>query len=77
MTSPAVFEFTAQACPERHLEVASILATGGQSKSKFLNHPHKDAGKILADILRQFLHNVNVDDGLKALGYTTSDIPAL
>ncbi|CAF5220503.1 unnamed protein product, partial [Rotaria magnacalcarata] len=40
-------------------------------------HPHKDAGKILADILRQFLHNVNVDDGLKALGYTTSDIPAL
>jgi hydroxyacid-oxoacid transhydrogenase len=77
MTSPAVFEFTAPACPERHLEVASILATGGASKSKYLNHSHKDAGKILADILRQFLHSVNVDDGLSALGYTNSDIPAL
>jgi hydroxyacid-oxoacid transhydrogenase len=77
MTSPAVFEFTAPACPERHLEVASILATNGTSKSKYLNHSHKDAGKILADILRQFLHSVNVDDGLSALGYTNSDIPAL
>lgn len=77
MTSPAVFEFTAPACPERHLEAASILASGGATKSKFLHHSHKDAGKILADVLRQFLYDVNVDDGLKALGYTESDIPAL
>lgn len=77
ITSPAVFEFTAPACPERHLEVASILATNGKTKSKFLNHSHKDAGKILADILRQFLYDVHVDNGLQALGYTTSDIPAL
>jgi hydroxyacid-oxoacid transhydrogenase len=77
MTSPAVFQFTAPACPERHLEVASILATNGESKSKFLNHSHKDAGKILADILRQLLYDVNVDNGLQALGYTNNDIPAL
>ncbi|CAF0976659.1 unnamed protein product [Adineta steineri] len=77
MTSPAVFEFTAPACPERHLEVASILATGGETKSKFLNRPHKDAGKILSDVLRQFLYDVHVDNGLQALGYTNSDIPAL
>jgi hydroxyacid-oxoacid transhydrogenase len=48
VTSPAVFEFTAAACPERHLEVASILSTNGEHK-----------------------------DGLQALGYSTSDIPAL
>ena len=77
VTSPAVFEFTAAACPERHLEVASILDTQGETKSKFLHRSHKDAGKILADILRQFLYDVHVDDGLKALGYTSSDIPAL
>ena len=77
ITSPAVFEFTAPACPERHLEVASILASGGESHHKFANRSKKDAGKILADVLRQFLHDVHVDDGLKALGYTTSDIPAL
>lgn len=77
ITAPAVFNFTAPACPERHLEVASILATGGESKDKFLNSSTKDAGKILADILRQFLYDVHVDDGLRALGYTSSDIPAL
>ena len=77
VTSPAVFEFTAPACPERHLEAASILATGGQTMSKFLHYSHKDAGKILADILRQFLYDLNVDDGLQALGYTNSDIPTL
>ena len=77
ITAPAVFDFTAPACPERHLEVASILATGGESSEKFLNHSTKDAGKILADVLRQFLQDVHVDDGLRALGYTPSDIPAL
>ena len=77
ITSPAVFTFTAPACPERHLEVASILATGGQSRDKYLHRSKEDAGKILADTLRQFLLDVNVDDGLKAFGYTTSDIPAL
>ena len=77
ITSPAVFQFTAPACPERHLEVASILATGGERNDKFKDRPKKDAGPILADILRKFLSEVHVDDGLKSLGYSTSDIPAL
>jgi hydroxyacid-oxoacid transhydrogenase len=77
VTSPAVFEFTAAACPERHLEVASILSTNGEHKDKFLHRSSTDAGKILADVLRQFLHDVHVDNGLQALGYSTSDIPAL
>ena len=71
------FQFTAPACPERHLEVASILATGGERNDKFKDRPKKDAGAILADILRKFLSEVHVDDGLKSLGYSTSDIPAL
>lgn len=37
----------------------------------------KDAGLILADTLRTFLFDLNVDDGLAALGYSTADIPAL
>lgn len=77
ITAPTVFQFTAPACPERHLEVASILATKGESRTKFLHHSKEDAGLILADILRKFLSDVNVDDGLEALGYTNSDIPAL
>lgn len=37
----------------------------------------KDAGLILADTLRKFLYDLNVDDGLGALGYSKADIPAL
>lgn len=37
----------------------------------------KDAGLILADTLRKILFDLNVDDGLAALGYSKADIPAL
>ncbi|POI28824.1 hypothetical protein CIB84_007426 [Bambusicola thoracicus] len=37
----------------------------------------KDAGLILADTLRKFLFDLNVDDGLAAIGYSKADIPAL
>lgn len=36
-----------------------------------------DAGPILADTLRKFLFDLDVDDGLAALGYSKADIPAL
>lgn len=31
----------------------------------------------MADVLREFMHDMKVDNGLEALGYTTDDIPAL
>ncbi|KAM8966451.1 hydroxyacid-oxoacid transhydrogenase, mitochondrial [Pelodytes ibericus] len=71
LTSPAVFSFTASMCPERHLEVAEIL--GADIRTAKI----KDAGLILADTLRKFLFDLNVDDGLAAVGYTAADIPAL
>lgn len=37
----------------------------------------QDAGPVLADTLRQFLFDLNVDDGLSALGYSKDDIPSL
>ncbi|KAM5157346.1 hydroxyacid-oxoacid transhydrogenase, mitochondrial [Mantella aurantiaca] len=71
LTSPAVFSFTAAMCPERHLEAAEILGADIQTAKL------EDAGLILANTLRQFLFDLNVDDGLTALGYSTADIPAL
>uniref|UniRef100_A0A8C5WCM8 Hydroxyacid-oxoacid transhydrogenase, mitochondrial n=1 Tax=Leptobrachium leishanense TaxID=445787 RepID=A0A8C5WCM8_9ANUR len=71
LTSPAVFSFTASMCPERHLEAAEIL--GADIRTAKI----KDAGLVLADTLRKFLFDLNVDDGLAAVGYTTADIPAL
>lgn len=36
-----------------------------------------DAGAVLADTLRQFLFELQVEDGLRAVGYNDDDIPAL
>ncbi|XP_038622667.1 hydroxyacid-oxoacid transhydrogenase, mitochondrial isoform X1 [Tachyglossus aculeatus] len=71
LTSPAVFTFTAQMYPERHLQAAEIL--GADIRTARI----KDAGLILADTLRKFLFDLNVDDGLAAIGYSKTDIPAL
>nr|KAF6404997.1 hypothetical protein HJG63_009326 [Rousettus aegyptiacus] len=71
LTSPAVFTFTAQMFPERHLEMAEILGADTRTARA------ADAGPILADTLRKFLFDLDVDDGLAALGYSKADIPAL
>uniref|UniRef100_A0A8C5H5Y0 Hydroxyacid-oxoacid transhydrogenase, mitochondrial n=1 Tax=Gouania willdenowi TaxID=441366 RepID=A0A8C5H5Y0_GOUWI len=72
LTSPAVFNFTAPMCPERHLEAAEILGTWASGFVKV-----KDAGPLLADTLRQFLFDLHVEDGLTAVGYKKDDIPSL
>ncbi|KAG0728279.1 Hydroxyacid-oxoacid transhydrogenase, mitochondrial [Chionoecetes opilio] len=71
VTAPAVFTFTAPMCPERHLEAAALL---GHDTT---NVRREDAGLVLADVLRRYMQEMKVDDGLEALGFTSSDIPAL
>jgi len=69
--APAAFRFTAPACPERHLKAAEILgANVGDAK-------REDAGKILADQLVKLMRDLKVPNGLRELGYQSSDIPAL
>jgi hydroxyacid-oxoacid transhydrogenase len=71
LNAPAVFRFTAAANPQRHLEAAAALGadiTGRQVA---------DAGEILADRITWFMQRLRVPNGLRALGYTTADIPAL
>jgi hydroxyacid-oxoacid transhydrogenase len=71
LNAPAVFRFTASASPARHLEAAAALGTDVTGVKE------ADAGKVLADRLTWFMNRLGVPNGLKALGYTTSDIPAL
>jgi len=71
LNAPAVFRFTAAADPGRHLAAAEALGADDRQR------PAADAGEILADRITWFMQRLNVPNGLRAVGYTTADIPAL
>ncbi|HEV8317143.1 MAG TPA: hydroxyacid-oxoacid transhydrogenase [Vicinamibacterales bacterium] len=71
LNAPAVFRFTAAANPGRHLEAAAALGADVTSARP------ADAGKILADRITWFMQQLHVPNGLRAVGYSSSDIPAL
>ena len=71
LNAPAVFRFTAEACPERHLTAAGILGAD-VSRAK-----PADAGRILSDRLVSIMQRLKVPRGLRAVGYENADIPAL
>jgi hydroxyacid-oxoacid transhydrogenase len=71
LNAPAVFRFTAAANPARHLQAAEALgAHVSDAKAD-------DAGRILADRIVWFMERLAVPNGLKAVGYTSTDIPRL
>ncbi|HTI52438.1 MAG TPA: hydroxyacid-oxoacid transhydrogenase [Planctomycetaceae bacterium] len=71
LNTPAVVQFTAPVCPERHLRAARALGadvTGASSA---------DAGTILSNRVVQFMRHLAMPNGLSAVGYSPEDIPAL
>lgn len=71
LNAPAVFRFTAAANPDRHLQAAAAL---GADVSRAMP---ADAGAILADRITWFMQRLGVPNGLRAVGYSSSDIPRL
>ena len=71
VNAPAVFRFTGEANPQRHLHAAEVLG------ADVSNVTEADAGRVLADTIIDFMRRLDVPTGLQALGYTTEDIPAL
>jgi hydroxyacid-oxoacid transhydrogenase len=71
LNAPAVFRWTAQANPERHLEAARLLGaeTGGAAA--------EDAGEILASQIEQIMRRVGMPNGLSGVGLGPDDVDAL
>ena len=71
LNAPAVFRFTGAAGPTRHIQAAGLLGAD-ISRAK-----PGDAGTILSDRLIALMQELQVPNGLSAIGYTSADIPAL
>ncbi len=71
LNAPAVFRFTAPACPQRHLEAAAAIGADVSAVGP------EGAGEALADAITGFMRSLGVPNGLRALGYAAADLPAL
>jgi hydroxyacid-oxoacid transhydrogenase len=68
LNAPAVFRFTGQADPERHLEAARLMGMDVRKAKK------KDAGELLANAFINLMKKTGMPNGLSAVGYTTKDV---
>ncbi|HZX68170.1 MAG TPA: iron-containing alcohol dehydrogenase, partial [Candidatus Elarobacter sp.] len=69
VSAPAVARFTASSAPEKHARIAALLGTGDVGPG--------DVGEALAETLARLMRATAMPNGLRALGYTDADVPAL
>lgn len=71
LNAPAVFRWTAQADPQRHLYAAELIG------ADVSNVAPEDAGEVLAGAIIDLMRKVGMPNGLAAVGFESEDIPAL
>ena len=71
LNAPPVFRFTGPACPERHLHAASLMG------ADIRNATNEEAGDILANQIVSLMKQLEMPNGLSAIGFTENDIPKL
>mgnify|MGYP001353275573 FL=1 len=71
LNTPAVVRFTAPSDPQRHLIAAQALG------ADISGVPDDAAGDLLAERVIHFMKLTDMPNGLSAVGYEKSDIPAL
>jgi len=71
LNAPAVFRFTAQANPERHLYAAQLMGVDISGA-----HP-EDAGDLLADAIVDLMRRTGMPNGLSAVGFGPGDVDKL
>ncbi len=70
VSAPSVARFTAPAAPDRHRRVAALLRAADAR--------HDDeVGDALAEALGRLMRATGIPNGLRALGYGETDVPAL
>jgi alcohol dehydrogenase class IV len=69
LTAPEAFRFTFDAAPERHLRAARLLAPGVEESGE----PSELLPRVLIDLLR----DIDIPNGVAAVGYDESDIDDL
>lgn len=71
LTAPAVFRWTAEANPERHLEAARLLG------ADVGDVPLELAGEVLSQRLIEIMQQTGMPNGLAELGFGDDDLDAL
>ncbi|MDP6775578.1 MAG: hydroxyacid-oxoacid transhydrogenase, partial [Candidatus Latescibacteria bacterium] len=73
LNAPAVFRFTGRACPDRHLVAAGAMGADLSGVEDL----EEGAGDVLADAVVAMMKQLEMPNGLSAIGFTEDDIPAL
>lgn len=71
VNAPSIFQYTAVATPERHLEGARFLGADDKGAT------YDDAGEVLSKRLVQLMKDTGMPNGLNAIGFTEKDVNAL
>jgi hydroxyacid-oxoacid transhydrogenase len=71
LNAPAVFRFTAQANPERHLYAARLMGADISEADS------QDAGELLSSAIVDLMRRTGVPNGLSAVGFGPDDVPRL
>jgi len=68
VNAPSIFQYTAAATPERHLEAADFLGADANGAG------NEDAGEVLSKRLVQLMKDTHMPNGLTAIGFTEADV---
>jgi hydroxyacid-oxoacid transhydrogenase len=71
LTAPATFRFTYATSPERHLRAAELMGVPVRDLSE------SERREALPRALATLMRDVGIPNGLAAVGYAESDVPAL
>jgi hydroxyacid-oxoacid transhydrogenase len=69
LTAPEAFRFTFDSSPERHLRAAELLAPGADH--------HGEPAETLPAVLIDLMRDIEIPNGVAAVGFGSGDIPAL